>query len=234
MPGREFASRGQLTVSADCEIVDIVERSSTAPAAMRPGTREKQRDATRARVLAAAVDALVEGGVSGTTTLAVQQRAGIGRGTLLHHFPTHAALLSATVSELVSHNEAAVRAAAAGVPDGVEPLERAIRTLAAAAASPVYLAEMELWTVARGNRGLRDALRLAEREARAARDRVVAQLFAPLADHPGCATVAALTIEFVRGLAVSGILRGDPERQERLLRQWIAAAGVLLEPAKDA
>jgi AcrR family transcriptional regulator len=209
----------------------VVERSSDQAAGTR---RDVQRDATRARILAVAVEALVARGVAGTTTLAVQQRAGIGRGTLLHHFPTHAALLTATVTELVGHNEAAVLAAAAGVPSGAGALERAVRTLAAAAASPSYLAEMELWTVARSNPGLRDALRQVERRARPTRDRAVARLFAPLADRPGAATVAALTVEVVRGLAVSGILRGDPDRQEGLLRQWIAAASVLLDAAPAA
>lgn len=207
-----------------------MERSGSKPG----GMRDEQRAATRARILAAAVEALIAHGVAGTTTLAVQQRAGIGRGTLLHHFPTHAALLSATVSELVSHNEAAVLTATAVVAPDAEPLARAIRTLAAAAASPSYLAEMELWAVARSNAGLREALGQVERQARPARDRVVARLFEPVAHRPGCATVVVLTIEYVRGLALSGILRGDPERHERLLREWIGAATVLLDTATEA
>lgn len=219
-----------MTVNADYEKLAVVERRGE-----RSGrTRDRQREATRARILSAAVEALVEGGVAGTTTLAVQQRAGIGRGTLLHHFPTHAALLSATVSQLVHRNEAAVATAAAGVSADADPLARAIRTVAAAAASPSYLAEMELWAVARSDAGLRAALRAVEREARPARDRVVARLFDAVADRPGCTTVIALSLEFARGLALAGILRGDPERHERLLQQWIAAAAAMLDRAEEA
>tara|TARA_Y100000780_G_scaffold25072_1_gene20808 strand:- start:44 stop:280 length:237 start_codon:yes stop_codon:yes gene_type:complete len=60
-------------------------------------SRREQREATRERILMAAVDVLVERGTASTTTLEVQARSGVGRGTLLHHFPTHADLLSATV-----------------------------------------------------------------------------------------------------------------------------------------
>lgn len=207
---------------------------SPAMTAKRIGARVEQRDATRARILAVAVEALVDRGVAGTTTLAVQERAGISRGTLLHHFPTHAALLSATVSELVSHNEAAVLTAAACVSGDASPLDRAIRILAAAAASPPYLAEMELWTVARSNAVLREALSFVERQGRSTRDRVVAELFDPLAHRPGCATVIALSLEFIRGLAITGILRGNADRRERLLARWIAAAAVLLDTPGDA
>jgi len=71
-------------------------------------SRREQREATRTRLLRTAVAVLIERGVAGTTTLEVQQRAGVSRGALLHHFPTHAQLLSATVGELVRENEAHV------------------------------------------------------------------------------------------------------------------------------
>ena len=44
------------------------------------------------------MECLIAHGVAGTTTLAVQRRAGVSRGALLHHFPTHAALLAATLT----------------------------------------------------------------------------------------------------------------------------------------
>ncbi|MGC9539725.1 helix-turn-helix domain-containing protein, partial [Streptomyces sp. UG1] len=50
--------------------------------------RNEQREATRAQIVDAAVQSLIEVGVAATTTLEVQRRAGVSRGALLHHFPT--------------------------------------------------------------------------------------------------------------------------------------------------
>ena len=41
----------------------------------------------------AAFDCLLDGGYATTTVGAVQARAGVARGTLLHHFPTRSALM---------------------------------------------------------------------------------------------------------------------------------------------
>jgi AcrR family transcriptional regulator len=98
--------------------------------------RASQHEATHKRILDAAVALLVEQGTASTTTVAVQQRAGVSRGALLHHFPTHAELLAATVDELVRRNEAAARKALAGLPDNADPVDRATRVLADAFAQP--------------------------------------------------------------------------------------------------
>ena len=166
--------------------------------------------------------------------MAVQQRAGVSRGALLHHFPTHAELLAATVDELVRRNEAAARKALAGLTDNADPIDRATRVLADAFAQPAYLAELELWAVARADPQLRAALRAAERRARRDLDRVVGDLFAPLRDRPAYAVVVALTTEFVRGLALAGVLRNDRAHRGRLLDEWIWAVRILLEQQPDA
>lgn len=198
------------------------------PIEIKVSTRAARAIDTRTAILDAAVAALIDSGVAGTTTLAVQARAGVSRGSLLHQFPTHAALLAATVAALVRQNEENVwRAAAAG--DGMDPLDRAVRALADAAAAPSYLAELELWAVARTNTKLRETLAEVERDARWDSDRVTDRLFHSLAGRSGRATVIALTMEFVRGLALSGILRGGGERRERLLTQWIATVDGLLD-----
>ena len=56
----------------------------------------------------------------------VQKRAAVSRGALLHHFQTHALLLSATVERLVWMNEQAVLYEAGALSNIAEPIERAI------------------------------------------------------------------------------------------------------------
>src|SRR5204862_7250564 len=131
-------------VNTDCwRFAMAPKRRATAARADRDGP------ATRQRLLDAAVECLIELGVAGTTTLAVQRRAGASRGALLHHFPTHAALLAASVAELVKRNEQAVTASRTGILQPHDPLRMAVNALAFAGRQPSYLAELELWAVAR-------------------------------------------------------------------------------------
>lgn len=195
--------------------------------ARKPSTADTETPTTRQHILQTAVALLVEQGSARTTTLQVQQRAGVSRGALLHHFPTHAALLSATVEELVRRNERAVQDSLAKLEGTQDATERAIRVLAAASTRPAYLAELELWAVARTDVELRAALLQAERTARKESERVLSSLFAATSDRPANATVMALTNEFVRGLALSSVLR-SPVRRQQLLAQWIRAARILL------
>ena len=58
-------------------------------------TQEERREATRARILDAAHRLLHDEGVSGTTTRAVLDAAGVSRGAMYHHFASHEDLLAA-------------------------------------------------------------------------------------------------------------------------------------------
>lgn len=185
-------------------------------------------EATRLRILNAAVECLIEAGVAGTTTLAVQRRADVSRGALLHHFPTHASLLAASVAELVRRNERAVSQSRANAgPD--DTLVAAVEALAFAARQPAYLAELELWAVARTDTALKQALVGAERGARRDLERVYRQLFGEWADAAAYDEVIALTLHFIRGLAISENLRSSAERRQHLVAIWADAMRTLLK-----
>ena len=199
--------------------------------ASKRGATRADRDgpAMRQRLLDAAVECLIELGVAGTTTLAVQHRAGTSRGALLHHFPTHADLLAASVAELVKRNEQAVAASRAGLFEPHDPLRMAVNALAFAGRQPSYLAELELWAVSRTDRPLKQALIAAERAAKREIDRVSADLFAKWSDSAAYDDAVALTQHFVRGLAISENLRSSAARRERLISAWTDAMRPMLE-----
>lgn len=198
------------------------------------GTRRAaQRDQTRTRLLQVAVTALIERGAAGVTTLEVQERADVSRGALLHHFPTRAELLSATVTELVRRNEAALWREQAEVSPDCDALRAAIRALAAAASTPSYGAELELWAVARTDAALRKTLRSAERDAMVERERVLARLFACIDGQPGRDAVVALSVEFARGLALSNLLRKDNQWKDAMVEAWADAATTIIERKTD-
>lgn len=183
--------------------------------------REQQKQATRTRILSAAMGCLIDLGVARTTTLEVQRRAEVSRGALLHHFPTHADLMCAVIETIVVRNEQAVSKRLRRKSGGSDPVARAIHILTDSMKEPSFLAEIELWVVARTDSELRAALVAAERKALRDRKRVLDEIFAPLRDAPAYDLVINTSLEFVRGLAISGILRSNPESTAVLVQQWI-------------
>ncbi|KRD26495.1 TetR family transcriptional regulator [Acidovorax sp. Root267] len=182
----------------------------------------------RDRILDAAVQSLIEQGAARTTTLEVQRKAEVSRGALLHHFPTHAELLSATVTDLVRRNEQSVFELLDKLQSAPDAVERAIRALALMMAQPPFMAELELWTLARTDEGLREALLKVERDARKESERVLRALFAPVADRPGHDAVIAMTTDFLRGFVLSGVLRRNPVRRQQMISNWVRATQILL------
>ncbi|SMD22832.1 TetR/AcrR family transcriptional regulator [Kibdelosporangium aridum] len=196
---------------------------------MSSGVRAAQREATRQRIVQTAVDLLVERGLSATTTVEVQRAGGFSRGALLHHFPTREAMLGATIRQLMERNETAVRQAEAEVPAGLDRVERAIRVLCTSIVRPAFVAELELWAAARTDTALREVLRREEKRARADLYRVIGEVFGEdLVTHERYPVVASLTVQFLRGLAISDVLRGE-HGTGRLIADWVAVAKAILE-----
>src|SRR3954466_10209016 len=63
-------------------------------------TQEERSASTRALLLDATIDCLIEVGYSATTTTVIAERAGVSRGAQLHHYPTKAELVAAAVEHL--------------------------------------------------------------------------------------------------------------------------------------
>ena len=183
--------------------------------------RDEQRAATRAQIVDAAVDSLIKMGVAATTTLEVQRRAGVSRGALLHHFPTREDLFGAAIGLLVARNEQAVRAELAATPPDSDPLSRSLRVLRAVMCGPSFGAETELWAVARTNPQLRDVLRRAEGAARRDLYRVVDEVMGPeLTASAAYPAVAELTVQLLRGMAISDVLYREEADRDALLERW--------------
>ena len=185
----------------------------TAPSPSRPSrTQQERREDTRARLLAATIECLVEHGYSGTTTQRVQDRAGLSRGALLHHFATKEALLVAAVSHVADAQIAAVRAdAVGGAASEVELLHHVM-------SGPLFLAGLELWQAARTEPALRAALLPAERRVGAAVRELLAELFP--ASRASRVEVDGL-LALCRGLALTSVLRPDADLDRRVLDLWV-------------
>jgi AcrR family transcriptional regulator len=111
---------------------------------------------TRAALLEAALECLVELGYGGTSTTEVARRAGVSRGAQLHHFPTKAELLSAAVDSLFERRNAEFRKAFANLDAGADQTDEAIDLLWSMFHGPTFVAWAELWMAARTDPELAD------------------------------------------------------------------------------
>jgi AcrR family transcriptional regulator len=82
----------------------------------RPRTNAERSAATRARLLDATIDCLIELGWSGTSTTEVVRRAGVSRGAQVHHYPTKEDLVVAAVEHLCTRRMGEYRAAIERLP----------------------------------------------------------------------------------------------------------------------
>lgn len=183
----------------------------------------------RQRLLAAAIGCLEEKGYSETTVTEVQERAGVARGTLLHHFPAKAQLMVAATEHLVLDRVEQFRAAASAIPDDADRLQAVVDLAWTDLAGPSFFTALELWVAARTDDDLRAALLPAQKRLFGALHNVLFEVLTPqLGDDPRTATLVELTIDTLTGLAITTMLGERTTSPETLLRRWKRALAVLL------
>lgn len=184
-------------------------------------TQAQRRATTRAALLEACVDCLVEQGYAGLTTAAVVARAGVSRGAQAHHFSTKAELVLAALRQVADRLAAEV-AAEVGGPRGQlgaapgDPELALLDQLWALHTDRLFPALMELWLAARTDAELRAGLGEFERELTR---RVVAfcrERVPGLADRPDFRSFLATALAAIRGLALLTFL----DRDEEVTRLW--------------
>lgn len=137
------------------------ETAPTPPARRR--TQEERRTATRALLLDATIDCLVEYGYASTTTTRVVEHAGVSRGAQVHHFPTKAALVTEAMAHLGRKRIADAREQLSKLPEGPRRVEAGIDMLWEIHTGPMFQAVLELWVAARTDPELRRHLFAFER-----------------------------------------------------------------------
>jgi AcrR family transcriptional regulator len=213
---------------------DSVARNSAPPG---PRSRSERSADSRLLILDAAVACLVEDGYAGASTLAVQARAGVSRGRLLHHFPSRAQLLVAAAEHLATSLLGDVRRRAAALmgdePTGRERVDRAVDLMWTTFQEPPFWAAMELWTAARTDPELRAALREEERRLRAAIRAVADGIWGPeIAGAPLYADLCEVLFTSMRGVALVYAFEDRPAVTDPHLALWkrLATRMLALDP----
>jgi AcrR family transcriptional regulator len=120
--------------------------------------------ATRVALLNAALESLVERGYAATTTIETARRAGVSRGAQLHHFPTKAELLAASVQHLLEQRLVEFHDTLLTVDPGADRLDAGLDLLWAMFQGPAFVAWVELWIAARTDPKLAAAVLAVERK----------------------------------------------------------------------
>jgi AcrR family transcriptional regulator len=186
--------------------------------------QQQRRDGTRRALLDAAVECLVEVGYARTTTLEVQKRSKLSRGALLHHFPTKAELLAATIVHLAEMRGRELKVHAVKLPKGPARIGAVLDLLWQSFTGPLFYVAMELRAAARTDTELRAALGASERVLH---ERIIEQytfLFGPeVAAKPTFGCALDMTLQLMIGAAMSLLMHGEQAaRVDLLISQWKA------------
>jgi AcrR family transcriptional regulator len=175
-----------------------------------PRTQAERRASTRAALLDAAIECIVEEGYASTTTRRIAERAGVTPGALQHHFASKAELLGQAIRharegfgrEMLAH----------GPPDAPSIQARCELTLDRmweVHRGPFFQASTELLVAARADAELRATLVEVQRET-ALLNAVAARILYPeMADEPGFAEVIDTGQAAIRGLALLSFIDGE-------------------------
>ena len=196
--------------------------ASHAPQSARPRRTQEERSAeTRARLLDATLESLIEIGYGRTTTTAVCARAGLSRGAQLHHFPTKSELVIAAVAHLAMRRAREVREEAKRLADLDDRIEAALELIWTSFSGPLFYAALELWVAARTDPELHENLFRFERGV----GKAMGQLWQEFAGESEAKKarfddVVELTFSVMRGMALQKILKDDDTERRRLYGVW--------------
>jgi AcrR family transcriptional regulator len=201
----------------------------TAPVRTRR-TQAERRAATRAALLDATIDALVEHGYANVTTAQIVQRAGVSRGAQAHYFSTKAELVVEALRHL---SDKLIADLNAGSPEsgpislaGTERERYAaiLDRLWALHHEPIFVAAMELWTAARTDVELRENLTRFARDFSTTTSALAVELLPEQAARPEFRAQMELAMAAMRGLAMHQVV----DTPRNITRAWAAVRSQLL------
>ncbi|HWI44372.1 MAG TPA: TetR/AcrR family transcriptional regulator [Nocardioides sp.] len=172
-----------------------------------PPVRRSQQErsaATRAKLLEAAYESLLDRGYGATTVGEVQQRAGVARGTLLHHFPTRGALMAGVVEDVIERRLRVLTTPDLDAATAASSWDNVVDLVWEELQQPPFAAALELWVAARTDANLREALLPLQERIYGTVHQSVTRLAGE--DHPRAPMLVQFTIDLLTGSHLAGIL----------------------------
>jgi len=182
---------------------------------------------TRRKLLAAAVDELLERGYTGFSAAGVARRAGVSRGAQQNHFPHKQTFVMEAVGQLAQLQREELQTRVDEVPRGRARVQTGLDVLFEAYSGPLFAASLELALASRDDPELREVILAEERATTQAMHEMGATIIGedyPLDREHGRRWATALSA--IRGI---GLLKTLGHPAEAVDRQWVATRRQLIE-----
>jgi AcrR family transcriptional regulator len=182
-------------------------------------TQEERSAQTRARLLDAAIDCLVEYGYVGTTTPRVAERAGVTRGAQVHHFGSKTDLVVAAIKHLAQRRiESAIRDVGRLVASD-DPAGQILDFIWDVHQGPLFIATAELWLAARTDATLAVEMANVEPAVNTALLVAIAQATPNESMQRDIRDFVYTAMDAMHGILISAFVDRDPERTRRRWRR---------------
>jgi len=198
-------------------------------AVARRRTQEERSAATRARLLEATLECLVELGYARMTTTEIAERGGVSRGAQLHHFPTKAELVTEALAYLFDRRDEEFRAAFAKLPADADRGAAAVDILWSMVSGPTFHAWLELAVAARTDALLQPKVAALTTRFSENVSRTFRELFPrPEGAAPYWELAPTFTFALLEGLALDAMVTPDSNEIDRVLEIWRGVARMVM------
>jgi len=182
-------------------------------------TQAERRAETRARLLDATIESLIEDGYAGTTIRHVTERAGVSQGAQSHHFPHRVDLVASAFEQLAEQRVSRYSERARTLSgDRKVRLRALLELLWEDFSSPLFIVAAKLWVASADDGELRERLIPVEKRIYSATADVAREVAGDLGSEPGFERKLAVAMNTVAGLAL--VREFDPSGRASRGNQW--------------
>lgn len=191
----------------------------TGTAAAPRRTQSERSAETRARLLDAAIESLIETGYAATTVRAVTERAGVSQGAQSHHFPHRVDLVASAFEELAERRIGRYGDRARSLSgDRASRFRALLDLLWEDFSSELFTVAAKLWVAAADDQDLRERLIPVEKRIYRATAEIAREVAGELGSEPGFERNLAVAMNTVAGLAL--VRDFDPSGRASRGSQW--------------
>jgi AcrR family transcriptional regulator len=183
-------------------------------------SKARRSAATKARLLDATIECLVELGWSGTSTTEVVRRAGVSRGAQVHHYPTKEDLVLAALEHLLMRRNAEFREVFSRLPVDERTPGKALDLLWEGCSGDTGSAWIELAVAGRSNPALRKRFVEIDERFWEASLATFHDLFPEAADDSLARVSLRLAFAVVNGMATQRLTGSTPEELTETLEAF--------------
>ena len=199
-----------------------------AYATLPPNKHQEKSLRTRALLLDAAIESLADVGYGNASISDIAARAGVTRGSQVHHFRTRTELFAQVIEYLADRQREALQRRIESWPRSATPAEVIVELTVATFSGKLGKASIELFVAISNDDTLRRRMLRVQRELTGDLIDACAQLIGPDVARDRLESTFWLTIHMVRGSTLDEMLGRDPQRRKQTLADWTRLAEVSL------